>query len=282
MNAPSALPGIAPEQNIEARHLAVFRRIAFQDAGIELDESKQQLLLGRLLPRLRANDLADFDAYCALLETDCPDERAEFLSAITTNVTAFFREAHHFDFLRSRVVPQVLAGPDRRLRVWSAACSTGQEAYSIAMTLADAIPQSAGIDWKILATDIDTRALAVANEGVYHAEDLPTNDAAAAMRPWLTPVGSEQWSVSPLLKDRIFFREVNLNGQWPMNRQVDVIFCRNVIIYFSDETRNALVDRFARILTPNGHLFIGHSEAVRQPSDAFVQVAPTTYRRIGP
>lgn len=269
------------EFRFDDAHFEALRALAREVAGIELNDSKRELVYGRLARRLRALGLDDFDRYCALVGPADAPERVNFVNAITTNVTSFFREGHHFDFLRREGLPRLMErrSTSRRLRVWSAACSTGQEPYSIAMTMAEAVP--AAWDWRLLATDIDGDVVARAEAGVYDRHELPDGLPGDAGRRWFHPLDrhdSSRVRVDDEIKQRIYFRMLNLMDPWPMQGPLDIIFCRNVVIYFSAETQRRLAERFADLLAPDGYLFIGHSESLLHSTDLFQSVGRTIYR----
>jgi len=263
-----------------------FKKIAAMvhgDAGIALHETKATLVYSRLAKRLRALGLASFHDYCALVAgQDGVDERQRMLAALTTNVTRFFREPHHFDHLRDKLLPPLLAKARAggKIRIWSAACSSGQEPYSAAMTILSAAPDAANLDVKILATDIDPNVLAAARTGVYD-EGLLTGISAEHRRRWTIPAAGHAGSVQMAAEARalITFNELNLIGDWPMKGCFDAIFCRNVAIYFDDDTQARLWSRFAPLLPVGGRLYIGHSERVAGPAAAaFEPDGITTYR----
>jgi len=208
---------------------------------------------------------------------DAAAERRHVVTSLTTNVTRFFREPHHFEHLRSHVIPALLS--DRsgggRIRFWSAACSTGQEAYSVAAVIAALLPNGARPDVKVLATDIDPVVLERAQAGRYESID----GVPPEFRRWFRRDG-DAWLVDPLLRELIAFRPLNLNGPWPMKGPFDAVFCRNVAIYFDQQMQNRLWSAFAEIITPDGILYIGHSERVGGPAAAsFDNTGITTYRR---
>jgi len=263
-----------------------FRKIAAMvhgDAGIALHETKATLVYSRLAKRLRALGLASFQDYCALVAgADGVDERQKMLAALTTNVTRFFREPHHFDHLRDKVLPPLLAAAKAggKIRIWSAACSSGQEPYSAAMTILSLAPDAANLDIKILATDIDPNMVADARTGIY-AEGLLTGIPAEYLRRFTSSAAGRPGSVQIAAEARalITFNELNLIGDWPMKGKFDAIFCRNVAIYFDDDTQARLWSRFAPLLPVGGRLYIGHSERVAGPAAAaFEPDGITTYR----
>ncbi|MGH1488074.1 MAG: CheR family methyltransferase [Acidimicrobiales bacterium] len=264
----------------EDNHFELLRTLARENVGIELNDTKRALVYGRLTRRLRALQLDNFDDYCRLLSKPNSPEMTEFVNSITTNVTAFFREPHHFDFLKDVALPHLLKSrPDRRLRMWSAAASTGQEPYSIAASAAEVLGPQSDWDCKILATDIDSEALARGEAGLYSAQDVP--DDLGSQRRWFNPTSSGGYQMDKALQEMLFFRQLNLMGPWPMSGKIDVIFCRNVVIYFSVETQRRLFSRFAEIIAPDGYLFIGHSESMLHSADLFTMVGRTIYRPAG-
>ncbi|MFQ8433462.1 CheR family methyltransferase [Amaricoccus sp. W119] len=297
------------------RVAAVVRAVA----GISLSEGKIALVEARLTKRLRALGLTGYRDYCALIEGDHEAgraEREELITAITTNVTQFFREPHHFEILRSRVLPPLIDRAERggRVRIWSAGCSTGQEPYSIALTILGLAPDigrwdlRAGCstgqepysialtilglapdigrwDLRILATDLDRAVLATAKRGVYPATSLEAVPAALR-RPHFEPVraGGEMASaIGPAPRALVRFRKLNLTHDWPMRGGFDVIFCRNVVIYFDAENEAAIWRRLAGRLPEGGWLFVGHSERVNTLAlPMLASDGVTTYRKIPP
>ena len=261
-----------------------FRHIAqtlHAHAGIALSEGKAALVYSRLAKRLRVLGLRSFRDYCALIDgAEGVDERQAMMAALTTNVTRFYREPHHFDHLRDKVMPELAAKARAggRVRLWSAACSNGQEPYSMAMTVLDVLPEAAELDVRILATDIDPNMVAEGAAGVY-SDDLLA-PVPAASRKHFTPVAGApgRFSADATLRRLVAFKELNLIGDWPMRGRFDVIFCRNVVIYFDDATQERVWGRFTPILNPGGVLYIGHSERVTGPAAQQLQPAGlTTY-----
>ncbi|HEY3797996.1 MAG TPA: protein-glutamate O-methyltransferase [Caulobacteraceae bacterium] len=260
-----------------------FRQIAAMlhgDAGIALPESKATLVYSRLAKRLRALGLTSFRDYCELVAGERGlDERQKMLAALTTNVTRFFREPHHFDHLRTTVLPPLLdaARDGARVRLWSAACSTGQEPYSAAMTLLELAPEAGRYDIRILATDIDPNVVAEGRRGEY-TDDTVAPVPQELRRRWMDRTG-DGWRMGEAARGLVTFLELNLIGEWPMRGRFDAIFCRNVVIYFEDDTQSRIWSRLTAQLAPAGHLYIGHSERVIGPAaDALRLVGTTTYR----
>jgi chemotaxis protein methyltransferase CheR len=263
-----------------------FRKISAMvhgDAGIHLPDAKATLVYSRLAKRLRALGLTSFKDYCALVaDSNGVDERQKMLAALTTNVTRFFREPHHFDHLREKLLPPLLEGVQRggKVRIWSAACSSGQEPFSIAMTILSLMPDAASRDVKILATDIDPNMVAEGRGGAYATpllEGIPDN----YRKRWTSPASDGRVRMHEDLRNMITFNELNLIGDWPMKGKFDAIFCRNVAIYFEDDTQARLWSRFAPLNQVNGALYIGHSERIQGPAVAMYKPdGVTAYRRI--
>jgi chemotaxis protein methyltransferase CheR len=252
-------------------------------SGISLSDNKQDLVYGRLSKRLRKRGLSSFSDYCELLESGDREELEHFVNALTTNLTSFFREQHHFDHLRDETTEflskRLKSG--HPVRIWSAGCSTGEEPYSIAMTLAESIPGINNLDIRILATDLDTNVIAHAANGIYDTsliEGLPKEKR----NRWFQK-GSGKYTglirASDTLRKLVTFRPLNLMDTWPMTGLFDVVFCRNVVIYFDKPTRTELFNRFADSMQPDSTLFIGHSETLHNVSDRFVPAGKTIYRK---
>jgi chemotaxis protein methyltransferase CheR len=259
------------------------RHVVTENAGIVLGPSKRQLVQGRLVRRLRELGLKSFAQYCEHVRDSGPEELVSLINCITTNVTAFFRENHHFDQLASRMLPEAMArnAQSRRIRIWSAGCSSGEEPYSIAMTVAETMPPTQRWDLKILATDIDSDMVTAASSGIY-AEDRMTGVSAERQRQWMRRGAGENsgmLKLKPELISLITFRTLNLLGEWPLTGPFDVIFCRNVMIYFDQATRERILSRFARLLAPGGYLCIGHSESIHGSNMPYRLVGRTIYCR---
>ncbi|SHI75534.1 CheR family methyltransferase [Wenxinia saemankumensis] len=274
-------PRTAPGQMTDAQ-FATISAVAHSEYGLNLEESKKSLILSRLSKRLTILGLDDFGAYCRLIESGDPTERDHFVNAITTNVTHFFREPHHFDHLAGEALPRLVgeARAGKRVRLWSAGCSTGQEAYSIAATVTSILPDAGRHDLRILATDIDTNVLATAETGRYDDEVVRALDTEKRRRLF-SQDGGPGHGIRRDLKNLVTFRQLNINKPWPMTGRFDVIFFRNVAIYFDREVQERLWSRFADVLRPGGFLYIGHSERVSGPAAASLKsCAVTTYSRI--
>jgi len=259
------------------------REIVHARTGIALSDAKRELVYGRLARRLRKLKLTSFAEYCQLVERAESEELQELTNAITTNLTSFFRENHHFEQLSVEALPQVESkrSSTRRIRLWSAGCSTGEEPYSLAIVLCEALARLPNSDIKLLATDIDSKVVATAAEGVY-AADRFKGVAAERVRNWFTqPAGRPDFrAASAELKALITFKQLNLLDPWPMKGPFDVIFCRNVVIYFDKATQRRLFDRMADLQEPGGWLFIGHSENLHNVTRRYKLVGRTVYRRV--
>jgi len=263
------------------------RTMVKQQCGITLSESKRELVYGRLSRRLRALGLGAFADYRRLLAGhEGPAEMIEFINAVTTNLTAFFREPHHFNFLRDEYLAARARDPhaSRRIRIWCSAASTGEEPYSIAISVAEAIPDWQRWDIKILATDLDTNVLKSCVAGVYREERVRGMPRARLERFFDVggTAGDRQYRVKPELAAMISFRQLNLMHALPMKGPLDIIFCRNVIIYFDKETQRGLFSRIAPLQRPGDLLILGHSESLLQVSDAWTLMGKTIYSRQGP
>ena len=262
------------------------RDFVYEHCGIALGEHKRQLVQGRLARRLRALGLPDYAAYCALLRSDPNGELGELASAISTNVTAFFREPHHYELLENELLPQWLVHKRRdgdRLRIWSAGCSSGEEPYALAMVLAEALEKhgATGVDARILATDLSPQALETARNGVYPLDKLD-GISEERRRRWLLRGAGEYEGyacVHPRLRELVTVQPLNLLHDWPMRGPFDAIFCRNVVIYFDQPTKQRLFSRYAALLPAGGHLFLGHSESLHGINDDFELIGRTVYRK---
>ena len=251
--------------------------------GITLSDQKRDLVYGRLARRLRKLNLNDFDQYIELLKQNPEGEMIEFVNSITTNLTSFYREKHHFEYLSGTVLKYLLQArrQEKRIRIWSAGCSTGEEPYTLAMTLRESIPNIDSWDVKILATDIDTGVLAKAKAGVYQKDRINGVSEAQFKKWFLKPSenNSDEVKVSPKLQELITFKQLNLMNAWPMKGKFDILFCRNVVIYFNKDTQRILFDRFADILKEDSHMFIGHSESLYKVTDRFSLIGKTIHQK---
>jgi len=259
---------------------AQFERISqlvYQLTGINLHAGKYELVRARLTKRLRALGLKSPDAYMEYLEHDQPEgELVAMIEAMTTNKTNFFREPQHFRYLCQQIVPRLR---NRKIRVWSAGCSSGEEPYSAAILLDEAIEDQALWDIGILATDLSSLMIAHARRGVYdmnHLREVPP----LLLSKYFTCIETRpvrRYQIIEPLRSRVYFARLNLMGEWPMRGPFDVIFCRNVMIYFDKLTQEQLVNRFWKLMKPGGHLCVGHSESLAGSPHNFRYVQPAIY-----
>lgn len=276
------------DHDLSSRTFHRIADIALREAGLVLSDSKISMVKSRLSRRLRALALPSFSAYLDYLETHTDTEETQhFVSALTTNVSHFFRESHHFDYLAKSILPnfqkKLLAG--EKIRIWSAGCSNGQEPYSIAMTLLDADPKLAEQDIRILATDIDPQVLQKAKMGQYSGS-LTAGLSEQNIATHFTTKnenGNVTLTVGEPLRKITSFCQLNLHENWPMKGKFDLIFCRNVVIYFNENAQINLYKRYAGILKPGGWLILGHSERLHENvAPLYEKAAVTTYRTLTP
>ncbi|MBT3196737.1 MAG: protein-glutamate O-methyltransferase [Gammaproteobacteria bacterium] len=264
---------------------ADFRRvqkIIGEHAGISLSDAKRSLVYNRLTKRLRLFGMSAFQQYLDYVDTHVEEEFSHFVNAITTNLTFFFREEHHFDFLKESELARLIERnhATKRIRIWSAGCSTGEEPYSLAITVKEAVPSN--WDVKILATDLDFNVVNHGQEGVYD-ERRVEGMSKERLNRWFSRGSGENEKkvrVKQELQDLITFKQLNLMHEWPMKGPFDLIFCRNVMIYFNKETQSRLTDRYADYLIDDGHLIIGHSESLFKVTERFKLIGKTIYQKI--
>lgn len=260
----------------------ILRQLSNQYSGILVPDDKFDMFYSRLSKRLRLLGFSTFRQYAHYLKHHPDEEFTEFINAVTTNLTSFFRESHHFDYLEKVVIPDLLKTKQgsQQIKVWSAGCSTGEEPYSIAMTLKHCVPDH--WDIKILATDLDTHVLAMASEGIYGLDKI-SSIPQHLLRGWFQRGSGAQHNkarVKSELRQLIQFKQLNLMQDWPMRGVFDFIFCRNVLIYFDKETKSQLANRYGSLLKEGGHLFIGHSESLHQLNTPFKLIGNTIYRKV--
>lgn len=258
--------------------------LAYKESGLQLVAEKSSMIQSRLRPRLHAVGISNFASYVELVRSDKGRaERKNMISALTTNVSHFFRENHHFEILTKEIFASAKRqmGSGGRFRIWSAGCSNGQEAFSALIALSEAFPDFENYDVKILGTDIDPKVVAFAKKAEYsdrYLTAVPENLLGKYFEQCRDSTEAT-YRVTEKLRSKVVFNELNLLGNWPMQNPFDVIFCRNVVIYFDQQTQNRLWPRFRDQLKENGHLFIGHSERIADPSKhGFSAEGPTTYR----
>ena len=270
-------PHATRQSQISEREFHAIRTWIREAAGINLSEQKKALIVGRLASRLRHYGLESYGQYFGLLQSGAhPAELQVAVDLLTTNETHFFREPKHFDFLREKILAGRQAG--RAFRAWSAASSTGEEPYSIAMTLADSLGEA---PWEVVVSDLSSRVLARAETGHYAIARAKTIPRAYLQRYCLKGVASQEGTflINPRLRSRVRFMQVNLVAPLPQLREFDVIFLRNVMIYFDMPTKLEVVSRMLPYLARGGHIIVGHSESLNGVSDALKSVQPSIYRR---
>lgn len=267
------------EYEITDKEFKVFSALVYKESGIRLNDSKRALLVSRLSKRLRTLGLDTFKEYYEhYLINENDGELIQMLDLISTNKTSFFREPVHFDFLKNKILPSL--SHLKQIKVWSSACSSGEEPYTIAMTLFDHVQNPNQWDFSILASDLSTRVLARAQSGVYDSDQISEISQARAKLHFLRGTGDNEGKirVKPHLQNMITFSRINLmDERYPIKNGLDLIFCRNVMIYFDRETQERLMGKFYTYLKPGGHLFIGHSETLQWLDHSFNYVAPTIY-----
>lgn len=277
MNLPLQLKTTRVEFELGQADFERISIIAKSGWGLNIDEAKKPLIKSRLSKRLRALGLKNFGDYCGLIEAGNNDERSHFATALTTNVTHFYREVHHFDNLETNILPPLLAKAKAgaRVRIWSAGCSSGKEPYSIVGSILSLDPKAGNYDLKILASDVDPTVLSAAQSGTYDPSDCTFPTDAHRNRIFQP----DSWTVRPEIKSMVSFRNLNLMEDWPMSGLFDIIMCRNVAIYFDKPTQAQLWERFCKYLQPDGNLFIGHSERILEPEKfGLMLCGTTTYR----
>ena len=266
------------EISLSEREFSRIKNRVYQVAGISLSDAKRTLVISRLSKIVRGLGLPGFDAYVDFLERGgSAQDGQDFVNALTTNLTRFYREDHHFEHLRSHVGALLAEKPrGTRIRIWSAGCSTGQEPYTIGMDLLGAFPELKRWDFKILATDIDTAVIAKAARGIYPESEL-SGLSSERMRPFQRP-GDGTIKVPEAVRELVSFKPLNLIGPWPMKGPFDAIFCRNVAIYFDKATQGEVFGRFSKLLAPEAFLYIGHSENLGSGGEGFRLVGKTIYQ----
>lgn len=252
--------------------------------GIRLADTKRDMVNSRLSKRIRVLNLNSVNDYCNYLRRNKDTEILNLVNAITTNQTSFFREAHHFDYINNIIFPELLIRneTERRIKIWSAGCSTGEEAYTLGILANDFQVVNPGWSIQILATDIDTEVLEHAKKGVYYIDSIKNIPKVIVKRYFLRGKNNkkDQIMVKDVLKDVIQFRKLNLIDEWPIRHKFDIIFCRNVLIYLGKEKRNQTLKKFFDLLSNSGHLFLGHSESLHNLTDSFKLVGNSIYKKV--
>jgi chemotaxis protein methyltransferase CheR len=277
------MPNVISSADLTEAQFSEISELVKRLCGINLHDGKKELVKARLNKRLRMLGIADFREYIDCLKgPEGFGEITAMLDALSTNLTYFFREHKHFEFLQHKALPDLVARHehDRRLRLWSAGCSSGDEPYSLAITLLEALPPG-GWDAAVLATDLSTKILARARDGTYTREHFRETPAAMVARYFTRTARREEDAhrINDRPQEMVTFARLNLMDNWPMRGQFDVIFCRNVMIYFDKPTQNQLVHRFWNALAPGGYFFIGHSESLTGVRHELKYVEPTVYQK---
>ncbi|MDQ7073845.1 MAG: protein-glutamate O-methyltransferase [Gammaproteobacteria bacterium] len=273
------------EFSFSRKNFDFLRKISNEKTGIVVSDDKFDMFYSRLSRRVRWLGLSNFDEYCDFIEQGgAKGELTELINSVTTNLTSFFREQHHFDYLKETVIPELLVKnrADKEMSVWSSGCSTGEEPYSLAITLLDALRDNLNWSVRIDATDVDSNVLATAESGVYVYDHL-NGMSKQCLRTWFQRGmgnNADRVRVKSIVRSMIDFHELNLVGNWSVAEKKDVIFCRNVIIYFDKKFKKRLVDKYADVLKVGGYLFIGHSESLFNITDRFELIGKTIYRKI--
>jgi chemotaxis protein methyltransferase CheR len=271
--------------DLSDKEFALFSQLVYDKAGINLHDGKKELVRSRLSRRLRAKNIQRFkDYYKYLMADESGEELVNMLDAISTNLTSFFREPKHFTFLEDTALPSILKRINprtERLSIWSAGCSSGEEPYTLAICLHEFMKEETSFDFKILATDISTKVLSSAANGVYMGQQI-RNIPAPVLRKYFQR-GQGKWAdhyrLKPYIRNEIEFKRLNLMEPFPFTKKFHIIFCRNVMIYFDKMVQNTLVNKYYDALIDGGYLFIGHSESLMGTQHQFQYVKPTIYQK---
>jgi chemotaxis protein methyltransferase CheR len=280
VSAAEDLSDVKFEFQFKDRDFNKLKEIVYARTGITLGEEKRQLVYSRFAKRIRKLNLQNFSQYIEYFEKNEESEVTDFINAITTNFTSFFREPHHFEFLKDFIAKREIAS--RYCRIWSAGCSSGEEPYSIAMTVLDSIANPDAWDIKILCTDIDTSVLRKAEQGVYDAARVEGIDERLRSRFFLRGKGARNGLVKirDEVRTNMVFRQLNLLDEFPFKKGFDLIFFRNVIIYFDKDTQRKIFSKIAKLQQPGDVLIIGHSENLAGVTDKYALIGRTIYQRL--
>ena len=268
------------EHTLSDKDFRYICQFVYDATGIVLDERKREMVYRRLMRRTRDTRLGSFKEYLNFLDSN-EEELPNFINAITTNLTSFFRENHHFEFMKNEFVPALLKSKQpQRLRIWSAGCSTGEEAYSIAITLKESMDKHLNSwDTKILATDLDSDVVATGKAGIYKADRIEGLDKNRVKRWFKKHPQNGLVKTANELGELITFKQLNLLEPWPMKGPFDIIFCRNVVIYFDKPTQQNLFQHYHDLLKPGGYLIIGHSEGLGEIQTKFTPMGKTIFQK---
>jgi len=274
---------IAGIRGLKDDEFNLIKDVIYRESGIRLTEMKKALVQARLMKRLRELKLPDYREYCHFLTNNYDREIINLINCITTNKTDFFREPKHFEFLQEVALPELEHSGRKRITIWSAGCSTGAETYTIAITLREYFAGRSMQEVKILATDIDTQVLRRGEEGIYSYNEVDTINIELLRRYFKRGTGENEgfFKVKDSVQNMISFRRLNLlDDTYPMKGRFDIIFCRNVIIYFDTASRNRLFEKFHACLSDDGYLIMGHSETLAGMTTRFRFVGHTIYRKV--
>ena len=281
-----AVKALTHQPSLSDREFNQLRELVFRHTSISLGENKRELVRTRIGKILRRRTMSSYGEYCEFMNSDAvsPEDIEELANAISTNLTSFFRENAHFVFLTEKGIPAMLAAKQngvRRLRAWSAGCSTGEEAYTMGITFLEKIPGLATWDFRILATDLDTNVLRKAQGGVYEMRQVEAVPPLLRQKYFQQGTGENKglYKVKESLRRLITFKRLNLMDPYPFRGPFDVIFCRNVMIYFDKPTQTRIIQRYYDLLGPGGYLFVGHSESLTGIDHRFQYVQPTVYMK---
>ncbi len=266
--------------SLTQKQFEIISGMVYRICGIDLHMGKEELVKARLGKRLRSLGFDSFDRYISYLEQDKSGrEIINMMESLTTNKTSFFRESQHFDYMRNQILPALISARSR-IRIWSAGCSSGEEPYTISIVLLESTPGINAMDVKVLATDIATAVLKKAKEGIYEAESVRDINPQLLKKYFeIVKDGGTKYKVKDSVKQLVTFARLNLMESWPMKGPFDIIFCRNVMIYFDKPTQERLVNRYYDYLKPGGHLFVGHSESLVSIDHKFHYVQPAIYKK---
>ncbi len=279
-NAP--VGNILKSRPLSDREFKIISDKVYELSRINLHDGKKELVQARLNKRLRKLGFDTYKEYLHYVEQDATgEELINMVDVLTTNLTFFFREEDHFDFLTKNVLKPIDPDKDRKLRIWSAGCSSGEEPYTIAMLMREQIPNMHRMDALILATDISTRILNRAEQGIYNASAFRATPKGFRLKYFSRYPNrkGEQYKVNPDLTALVRFRQLNLMAQWPFQGKFNVVFCRNVMIYFDRATQKELVNKFYDAILPGGYFFVGHSESLSSIKHGFKYIKPAVYRK---
>lgn len=272
------------EQEFEFQHadFSALAKLVYEKSGIVLGDHKKNMVYARLTKRLRKLKIETFAQYLSFVRSSTDETEIEHLiNAITTNLTRFFREEHHFNHIRDVLIPELVKNNQHRIRMWSAACASGQEPYSLAMTAYDALPSAERFNLKILATDLDTTMLETASRGEY--DTAIHKDIPVALRNKYTSISSKDkntFTINKNIRNLISFNRLNLMKEWPFKGGFDAVFCRNVLIYFNNEDKKRITNQLIDKLRIGGYLYMGHAESIMNAPASIKNVGPTTYQKV--